>query len=123
MQSVQDIVGKLFAKFLKTISKLFVKVGKLFKSNIIPVTLFPVPILFNSVFKFLDDNNLLSSNQRGFRPSDFCEYQFQRLIYKLQSLGISSLLLKFIEIFLSNRFQRVLLNGQSSSWPPRIYLP
>ena len=40
------------------------------------------------------------------------------LIYKLQSLGISGLPLKCIESFLSNRFQRVLLNGQSSSWSP-----
>ena len=40
------------------------------------------------------------------------------LIYKLQSLGISGLPLKCIESFLSNRFQRVLLNGQSSSWLP-----
>ena len=40
------------------------------------------------------------------------------LIYKLQSLGISGLPLKCIECFLSNRFQRVLLNGQSSSWLP-----
>ena len=40
------------------------------------------------------------------------------LIYKLQSLGISGLPLKCIESFLSNRSQRVLLNGQSSSWSP-----
>ena len=40
------------------------------------------------------------------------------LIYKLQSLGISSLSLKCIDSFLSNRFQRVLLNSQSSSWSP-----
>ena len=110
-------------------------------------------LLFNSIFKFLDDNNLLSSNQSGFTPSDSCEYQllsivydiyasfdccaslevrgifldiskaFDRiwhegLIYKLQSSEISGLPLKCIESFLSNRFQRVLLNGQSSSWSP-----
>ena len=40
------------------------------------------------------------------------------LIYKLQSLGISGLPLKSIESFQSNRFQRVLLNGQPSSWSP-----
>ena len=40
------------------------------------------------------------------------------LIYKLQSLGISGLPLKCIESFLSNISQRVLLNGQSSSWSP-----
>ena len=40
------------------------------------------------------------------------------LIYKPQSLGISGLPLKYIESFLSNRFERFLLNGQSSSWLP-----
>ena len=30
-------------------------------------------LLFNSIFKFLDDNNL-SFNQSGFRQSDSCEY-------------------------------------------------
>ena len=42
----------------------------------------------------------------------------ERLIYKLQSLGIFGLLLKCIESFLSNRLQRALLNGHSSSWSP-----
>ena len=127
--------------------------------NYRPVSLLPIcgkffqKLQFNSIFKFLDDNNLLSSNQSGFTPSDSCEYQllsivhdiyasfdccaslevrgifldiskaFDRiwhegLIYKLQSSEISGLPLKCIESFLSNRFQRVLLNGQSSSWSP-----
>ena len=32
--------------------------------------------------------------------------------------GITGNSLKLIESFLSNRFQRVVLNGQSSSWTP-----
>ena len=40
------------------------------------------------------------------------------LIYKIKSIGISDTLLKLIESFLSNRYQRVLLNGQSSTWLP-----
>ena len=124
-----------------------------------PVSLLPIcnkifqKLLVTSIFKFLDDNNLLSSNQSGFRPSDSCDYQLlsivhdiyvsfdccpspvfrgifldiykafdlvwhEGLIYKLQSLGMSGLPLKCIESFLSNKFQRVLLNGQSSSWSP-----
>ena len=42
------------------------------------------------------------------------------LIYKIKSIGISGPLLKLIESFLSNRYQRVLLNGQSSTWLPTI---
>ena len=37
------------------------------------------------------------------------------LIYKIKSFGISNTPLKLIEKFLSNRYQRVVLNGQSSS--------
>ena len=38
------------------------------------------------------------------------------LIYKIKSFGISDTPLKLIENFLNNRYQRVVLNGQSSSW-------
>ena len=40
------------------------------------------------------------------------------LIYKLKSLGISGILLKLIQNYLDNRFQKVLLNGQTSKWKP-----
>ena len=38
------------------------------------------------------------------------------LLYKLKSYGISGLLLILIKRFLTNRFQRVVLNGQTSNW-------
>ena len=40
------------------------------------------------------------------------------LIFQLMSVGISNFLLRLIESFLSNRFQRVLLNCQTSEWLP-----
>ena len=40
------------------------------------------------------------------------------LIYKINRIGITGNSLNLIESFLSNRFQRVVLNGQSSSWTP-----
>ena len=40
----------------------------------------------------------------------------QGVILKLRKTGISGHLLKIIEDFLSNRYQRVVLNGQSSGW-------
>ena len=40
------------------------------------------------------------------------------LLYKIQSIGISGTPLKFIESFLSSRYQCVLMNGQASSWSP-----
>ena len=39
------------------------------------------------------------------------------LLYKLKSMGISGELYN-IENYLSGRFQRVVLNGQNSSWRP-----
>ena len=40
------------------------------------------------------------------------------MLYKLKSMGISGELYNLLENYLSNRFQRVLLNGQASSWRP-----
>ena len=40
----------------------------------------------------------------------------QGVILKLKQNGISGNLLKIIEDFLSNRYQRIYLNGQSSGW-------
>ena len=42
----------------------------------------------------------------------------QRLIFKLKPVEFSDSLSNLIESFLSNRFQRVLLNGQTSKWLP-----
>ena len=42
----------------------------------------------------------------------------QEVIFKLKSVGVSDYLLCLNESFLSNRFQRVLLNGQASEWLP-----
>ena len=42
------------------------------------------------------------------------------LIFKLKSVGISDALLDLIGSFLENRFQRVVLNGQTSEWLPVI---
>ena len=38
------------------------------------------------------------------------------LLYKLKYMGINENLLKLVESFLSNRYQRVVLSGQASSW-------
>ena len=40
------------------------------------------------------------------------------LLYKLISMGISGELYNLLENYLSDRFQRVILNGQFSSWKP-----
>ena len=42
----------------------------------------------------------------------------QGVIFKLKSVGVSDSLLSLIESFLSNRFQKVILNGQTSKCLP-----
>ena len=50
-------------------------------TNYRPVSLLPIcgkvfeKIIFNSLFVYLNNNNLLSSNQSGFRPGDSCVNQ------------------------------------------------
>ena len=40
------------------------------------------------------------------------------LIYKVKRIGVTGLPLELIQSFLSHRFQRVVLNGHSSTWLP-----
>ena len=125
--------------------------------NYCPVSLLPIfgnifeRLIFNSLFKYIDKNELLKSNQTRFHPFDSCVNQllsinheifsnfdcdppkdiravfldiskaFDKiwlpgLIFKIKSFGISGDLLELIKNFLSNRFQRVVLNGQTSEW-------
>ena len=108
-------------------------------------------IIFNDLFKYFKENNLLSLHQSGFIPGDLCVQQLTAitheiykafdcslslevrgvildiskafdkvwhdgLLYKLKHNGINGHLLKLIERFLSDRYQRVVLNGQTSRW-------
>ena len=113
-----------------------------------PVSLLPIcgkifgKLIFNSLFEYLENNNLLNVHQSGFRPGDSCVHQlltitydiyisfdanldmskaFDRLWYeglllKLKRLGLSGKYYGLISSFLRNRHQRVVLNDQSSKW-------
>ena len=39
--------------------------------------------VFNSLFVFLHESNLLNENQSGFRPSDSCEYQLLPIVHNI----------------------------------------
>ena len=114
--------------------------GKIFEKNI-----------FNRMYNFLLNKNLLNPNQSGFRPSDSCINQLiaitheifevfdcnpplevrsvfldiskafdkvwhEGLLFKIKSMGISGELYNLLENYLSSRVQRVILNGQMSTW-------
>ena len=109
----------------------------------------PERLLYNKMFSFSIDNNLISQNQSGFKPGDSCINQLlpiiheiynsfddgwevrgvfldiskafdkvwhQGLLLKLKINGILENLLKIMEDFLVNRYQRVVLNGQAYEW-------
>ena len=40
-------------------------------------------IIFNSLFKYLEDNKLLTCNQSGFRPGDSCVHQLLSIIHEI----------------------------------------
>ena len=123
--------------------------------NYRPVSLLPIcgkifeRLIFNELFNFLLENNLISPNQSGFKPGDSCINQLlsitheiynsfdeglevrsvfldiskafdkvwhKGLLFKLSQNGISGNLLDLLSSFLSDRKQRVLLNGQTSEW-------
>ena len=106
-------------------------------------------LIYNEMFTFFTENNLISPNQSGFRPGDSCVNQLvaitheiyksfdegfevrgvflhiskafdkvwhEGLLLRLNQNGISGNLLKLLSDFLSSRKQRVVLNGQHSSW-------
>ena len=92
--------------------------------------------IYNSMYSYFECNNLFTSCQSGFHKHDSCVSQilaitravfldiskaFDRvwhegLLFKLKSYGINGSLLKLIASFLSNRLQRVVLNGNCSTW-------
>ena len=57
--------------------------------NYIPVSLLPIlgknieKILFNSIFEYLQENNLLCENQSGFQPYDSCDYQLPSIVHTI----------------------------------------
>ena len=104
-------------------------------------------LIFNELFNFLLENNLIFSNQSGFKPGDSCINQLvsitheicnsfdeglkvrsvfldiskvfdkvwhKGLLFELSQNGISGNLLGRLSSTLSDRKQRVLLNGQTS---------
>ena len=123
--------------------------------NYRPISLFPIcskifeRLIYNQMFTFFTENNLISPNQSGFRPGDSCVNQLLAITYeiyksfdegfeirgvfldiskafdkvwheglllKLNQNAISGNLLKLLCDFFSYRKQRIVLNGQHSSW-------
>ena len=125
--------------------------------NYRPISVLPIcgklfeKLIYSELYNYLSSNNILNTNQSGFRSGDSCTNQLtvitheifkafdsnptlevrgvfldiskafdkvwhEGLIWKLKSNGNQDQALKIFQSFLSNRYQRVVLNGQYSNW-------
>ena len=131
------------------------KSDKQILENYRPVSLLPIcgkvfeRLMYNSLFEYFIQNDLISPYQSGFKPGDSCTNQLisithkiyqsfdggfeargvfldiskafdkvwhDGLIYKLKQNGVAGDLLDTLTNFLKERKQRVVLNGQYSTW-------
>ena len=78
-----------------------------------------LPAITHDTFEAFDVN--LSLEVRSVfldKSKAFDKVWHEGLLYKLKSMGIAGELYDLLENYLSGRFQRVVLNGQTSSWRP-----
>ena len=119
-------------------------------NNYLPVSFSPIcaksfeRIIYNNVLLFLEDNELLTPNQPGFRSNDSCINYFLSMVHSIyldfdqnsslevrgyfldiykafdqvESLGVSENLLELFPSYLNTRQQRVVINGQYSKLAP-----
>ena len=71
--------------------------------------------VFDDWSKFIDSDTPVDAVFLDFRKAFDC-VPHKRLLMKIEKLGISGNLLKWIKDFLTDRQQRVLINGISSEW-------
>ena len=70
--------------------------------------------IVDNLYKVFD---VYPAETRGvFLDMSFYKVWHQGLVFKFKSIWVSDSLLSLTQSFLSNRFQRCLLNGQTSKW-------
>ena len=82
--------GKLPSEWRKAnVVPFFKKNNKQDLKDYRPISLLPVSdkiferLLYDSVFKFFTENNLISQNQSGFKPGDFCTNQLLSITHQI----------------------------------------
>ena len=72
-------------------------------SNYRPVSLLPIfskvfeKLIFNELFKFFEDKDLLSKHQSGFRPGDSCMYQLLTITHDIFSSRLTVCFLTYLK--------------------------
>ena len=87
--------------------------------NYRPLSLLPVcskifeKIIFNSLFKYLEDNNLLNGNHSGFRPGESCVHQLLSITHEIYKAfdANPSLEVRGVFLDLSKAFDKVWRDG------------
>ena len=85
--------------------------------NYRPVSLFPIcskifeKLLFNQLFKFFIENNLISPNQSGFRPGDSCINQLLSITYSIYKSLDAGLEVRSVFLDISKAFDKVWHEG------------
>ena len=122
--SLLPVFGKIFEKIIFNKTYKFLLEEKLLNPNqsgfrpsdscinqLIAIT--------HEIFKAFDCNPPLKVRSVFLDISKaFYKVWHKGLIYKIKSMDVSGQLLNLLENYLTNRHQRVLLNGQNSAWAP-----
>ena len=75
--------------------------------------------IVHSIYAYFDQSPSLEVRANFLDISKaFDKVWYEGLLYKLETVEISGNLQKLFQSFLSDRFHRVALNGQSSNWSP-----
>ena len=98
---------------------LFIKNDKQLINNYRPVSLLPIfgkifeRIIFDNIYRYLDEHKLLNPNQSGFRPKDSCNYQLIEITYNIFSTFDCYLTIETRAVFLdiSKSFDKVWHKG------------
>ena len=104
---------------LANVTPIFKKEDKQLVKNYRPISLLPIcgklfeKIVFNSLYNYLNSNNLITNNQSGFRPGDSCTNQLLFLVNEIQEAFENSKSLEVRAVFLdiSKAFDKVWHKG------------
>ena len=115
-KSVVKPFSIIFKNCIDTVHK---KGDKHIVDNYRPVSLLPIfgkileKLLFNSIMDFLEENNLLNSNQSGFTRNDSCESQLLSIVHNIYSSFdcYPSLEVRGIFLDISKAFDKVWYEG------------